>query len=54
MVKALAHPTRLFLGDELSRQDRCAAELTRMAGADMSTVSKPLAMLRAAAMPPSV
>ncbi len=48
VVKALAHPTRLFLVDELSRQDRCVAELTRMVGADMSTVSKHLAILKAA------
>ena len=48
IVKALAHPTRLFLVDELSRGERCVCELTRMVGADMSTVSKHLAVLRSA------
>jgi len=47
IVKALAHPTRLFLVDELSRGERCVCELTRMVGADMSTVSKHLAVLKA-------
>jgi ArsR family transcriptional regulator len=48
VVKALAHPTRLFLVDELSRGERCVCELTDLVGADMSTVSKHLAVLRAA------
>ena len=46
IVKAMAHPTRLFIVDELSRGERCVAELTEMVGADMSTVSKHLATLR--------
>jgi len=48
IVKALAHPTRLFLTDELSRGERCVCELTRMVGADVSTVSRHLALLREA------
>lgn len=49
IVKALAHPTRLFLVDELCRHgQRCVCELTEMVGADMSTVSKHLAVLKAA------
>ena len=48
IIKALAHPTRLFLVDELSRGERCVCELTEMVGADMSTVSKHLAVLRSA------
>jgi len=47
IIKALAHPTRLFLVDELSRGERCVCELTRMVGADMSTVSKHLSVLKA-------
>ena len=46
IVKAMAHPTRLFIVDELSRQERCVCELTEMVGADMSTVSKHLGVLR--------
>ena len=48
IIMALAHPTRLFLADELSRGERCVCELTKMVGADMSTVSKHLAVLRSA------
>jgi len=49
IVKAMAHPTRLFLVDELSRRgERCVCELTAMVGADMSTVSRHLAMLKGA------
>lgn len=49
VVKALAHPTRLFIVDELSRAgERCVCELTEMVGADVSTVSKHLALLKAA------
>jgi len=47
IIKALAHPTRLFLVDELSRGERCVCELTEMVGADMSTVSKHLSVLKA-------
>ena len=47
IVKAMAHPTRLFIVDELSRcEERCVCELTEMIGADMSTVSKHLSLLK--------
>jgi len=48
VMKSLAHPTRLFIVDELSRGERCVCELTDMIGADVSTVSKHLAVLKAA------
>ena len=48
IIKAMAHPTRLFIVDELSRQSRCVCELTELIGADVSTVSKHLAILRSA------
>ena len=48
IVKALAHHTRLFLVEELSRGPRCVCELQRMVGADMSTVSKHLSILKTA------
>lgn len=48
VMKALAHPSRLFIVDELSRGERCVCELTEMIGADVSTVSKHLAVLRSA------
>ena len=46
IVKAMAHPTRLFIIDELSRRERCVCELTEMIGADTSTVSKHLTVLK--------
>jgi len=46
VIKALAHPTRLFLVDELSRGERCVGDLRKLVGADTSTVSKHLAVLR--------
>ena len=46
IVKAMAHPTRLFIVDVLSRRKTCVCELTDMIGADASTVSKHLALLK--------
>jgi ArsR family transcriptional regulator len=48
VLKALAHPSRLLMIDELARQERCVCELAEIVGADMSTVSKHLALLRQA------
>ena len=48
IIKAMAHPTRLFIVDELSRSERCVADLTKMIGADVSTMSKHLALLKQA------
>ncbi len=49
VVKAMAHPTRMFIVDELSRVgEKCVCELTEMVGDDMSTVSKHLAILKQA------
>lgn len=50
VLKALAHPSRLFIVEELARGERCVCELTRMIGADVSTVSKHLALLRRAGL----
>lgn len=48
IIKAMAHPTRLFIVDHLSRRKACVAELTNLIGADMSTVSKHLTVLKSA------
>ena len=48
IMKAMAHPSRLFILDELSKGERCVAELTEMIGADVSTVSKHLSILKGA------
>ena len=46
IIKAMAHPTRLLVIDALSRQEHCVCELTAMIGADTSTVSKHLSVLK--------
>lgn len=46
IMKALAHPTRLFLMDSIAKAERPVAELAQMAGADISTVSKHLSLLK--------
>jgi ArsR family transcriptional regulator len=47
IMKALAHPTRLFLMDRIAQAERPVAELATLAGADISTVSKHLSLLKA-------
>ena len=46
VIKAMAHPTRLFIVDRLSNGEKCVCELTNMIGADASTVSKHLSVLK--------
>jgi len=48
IIKAMAHPVRLFIVDQLFQKSRCVCELTEMIGADTSTVSKHLSVLKAA------
>ncbi len=48
VLKAMAHPSRLCIVEELAKTERCVCELTEMIGADMSTVSKHLTVLKQA------
>ena len=48
IIKAMAHPTRLFIVDQLFRKEHCVCELVAMIGADVSTVSKHLSILKSA------
>ena len=51
IIKALAHPARLLIVDELSvAGERCVCELTEMIGSDMSTVSRHLTVLKGAGL----
>lgn len=51
ILKALAHPARLLMVDELSRHgERCVCELTELVGSDMSTVSRHLSLLKNAGL----
>ena len=48
IIKAMVHPSRLFIIEELAKRERCVRELTDMIGSDVSTVSKHLSVLREA------
>ncbi len=46
IVKALAHPARLLIVDELAKQKLCVCDIRKLVGSDLSTVSKHLAVLK--------
>ncbi len=46
IAKALAHPSRLLMLDALTEKEMCVCDLTELVGADQSTVSKHLAVLK--------
>lgn len=46
VMKAMAHPSRLMMIDELSRGERCVCDIQVLIGHDMSTVSKHLTVLK--------
>jgi DNA-binding transcriptional ArsR family regulator len=46
IMKAMAHPTRLFILDKLKEREHCVCELTDLVGDDISTVSRHLSVLR--------
>ncbi len=50
ILKALAHPARLFMIEELAEKSYCVCELTEMVGLNISTVSKHLSILKNAGL----
>jgi len=46
IMKAISHPTRLFVVDVLSKGEQCVCDLTEMVGNDISTISKHLSVLK--------
>jgi len=48
ILKALAHPSRLAIVDELCKGEKCVCELQQVVGSDMSTVSRHLSVMKAA------
>ena len=50
IIKAMAHSTRLFIIDELSKKEKCVRELQKLIGDDFSTVSKHLTILKNAGL----
>ena len=50
VLKAMAHPSRLFILEQLEQGEKCVCELTEMIGVDVSTVSKHLSVLKQAGL----
>jgi ArsR family transcriptional regulator, arsenate/arsenite/antimonite-responsive transcriptional repressor len=50
LLKSLAHPSRLLIIELLEKGPRCVGELTEAIGADITTVSKHLAVLKRAGL----
>jgi ArsR family transcriptional regulator len=50
IAKAMAHPSRLLILEVLQEREWCVCELTKLVGADQSTVSKHLALLKQAGL----
>jgi ArsR family transcriptional regulator len=48
VLKALAHPTRLWMAEQLADGERCVCEFADVVDADFSTISKHLAVLKQA------
>jgi DNA-binding transcriptional ArsR family regulator len=46
ILKALAHPSRLYIVEKLAEKPYCVHELTSLIGSDTSTVSKHLSLLK--------
>ncbi len=50
IIKAMAHPTRLFILDQLKTGSLCVCEINEMIEADISTISKHLSVLKNAGL----
>jgi ArsR family transcriptional regulator len=50
IVKAMAHPTRLLVVEVLTQGEKCVNDLTLLAGCDVTTLSKHLALMRKAGL----
>lgn len=48
VLKALGHPTRLWMAEQLGGGEKCVCELAENIDADFSTISKHLAILKQA------
>ncbi len=46
ILKALSHPSRLFIVDKLNNKPYCVSKLAEMIGIDSSTTSKHLSILK--------
>ena len=48
ILKALGHPTRLWMAEQLAEGEKCVCELAESIDADFSTISKHLSVLKQA------
>lgn len=48
IIKAMAHPSRLMMIDALAEGEKCVCDLQQLVGADLSTVSKHLSVMKSA------
>ncbi len=48
VLKSLAHPTRLWMAEQLAEGEKCVCELAENIDADFSTISKHLSVLKQA------
>ncbi len=48
VLKSLAHPTRLWMAEQLSAGEMCVCEFVEQIDADFSTISKHLSVLKQA------
>lgn len=48
ILKALGHPTRLWMAEQLGSGEKCVCELAKFINADISTISKHLSVLKQA------
>ncbi len=46
ILKAIAHPSRIFIVDKLNEKPYCVCELAALIGIDQSTTSKHLSILK--------
>ena len=50
VAKAMGHPSRMLMLDVLRQKELCVCELAELVGADQSTVSRHLAILKQAGL----
>lgn len=46
IIKAISHPTRLFIAEQIRDRELCVNEIQEMIGDDISTISKHLRILK--------
>jgi len=50
VLKALGHPTRLWMAEQLAEGEKCVCEFVEPLGLDFSTVSKHLSVMKGAGL----